>query len=199
MPSRCMWRIVVGIAIGAGYASIHADQPPTIRPFGQANSARDDARSGVVELSDGSRHPGLIYLTRDKPLQIYDRQLQRQREIPLQAVKKIECAVQREWLEKEWRFTEGANDEKRYTGRSYQAREYLHTITLNDGRTITGALSAIVYVQPKPNDADKSQPPTEPKRFLLNKRDKGDPGQGLKSLVYVKQIKLEDSGFRIED
>ena len=137
--------LATGIAILLGTLSLHAGEPPTIDPFGQKSSKRDDGRMGVVELSDGSTLHGLIYLTRDKRFQVYDPLLKRQREIPLHAIRKIECSIKREWQEKEWRFKEGANDEKIYSGRSYPAREYLHTITLNDGRTITGPLSAIVY------------------------------------------------------
>ena len=171
-----------------------AAEPPALNPFGSTpSSQRDDAVQGVVELSDGSSHPGKIYLTRDKRLQVYDQQLQRQREIPLQAVRKIECTVKREWMEKEWRFKEGANDEKLYSGRSYPAREYLHTITLKNGKTITGPLSTIVYVRPvKPGGSastDRSKP-AEPERFLLSKRNKGEMGETLKSLVYVKRIRL---------
>ncbi len=110
---------------------------------------------GCIELSDGSIHPGLIYLTRDKRLKIYDEQLQRQREIPLRVVKQIDCAVKKEWMEREWKYKETTSDEKMYTGRSYPAREYLHTITLRDGRTITGPLAEIVYVQPQ-DDSSKT-------------------------------------------
>ena len=148
---------------------------------------------GYIELSNGAIRAGMIYLTRDKRLQIYDKQLERQREIPLQVVKKIECTVKREWLEKEWKFKETTNDEKLYTGRSYPAREYLHTITLKDGRTITGPLSAIVYVQPPQYSSvrpGEHRSPVEPEHFLLNKRNKGEMGEDLKSLVYVKRIKL---------
>jgi hypothetical protein len=173
-----------------------AGEPAALNPFGQSpTSERDDAVRGVVELSDGSVHPGMIYLTRDKRLQIYDEQSQRQREIPLQAVKKIECKVKKEWMEKEWRFKEGANDEKLYTGRSYPAREYLHTITLKTGKTITGPLSTIVYVQPskrKTSDADGQPASAEAERFLLSKRNKGEMGEDLKALVYVKRIRLGD-------
>ena len=91
--------------------------------------------------------PGLISLTRDMRLKIYDEKLQRQREIPLRAVKEIACNVKKEWMEREWRFKETTSNEKVYTGRSYPVREYLHTITLTDGRKITGPLSAIVYLR----------------------------------------------------
>ena len=170
-----------------------AAEPPAINPFGQRPTQREDAVPGCIELSDGSVHPGLIYLTRDKRLKIYDEQLQRQREIPLRVVTQIDCAVKKEWMEREWKYKETTSDEKMYTGRSYPAREYLHTITLRDGRTITGPLAEIVYVQPQ-DDSSKTtrEGSAEPKveRFVLNKRNKGEAGQELQSLVYVKRIKL---------
>ena len=137
MAAVCRWH-----GLRRGRAAGHQSLRPS------AIAERDDAVPGYIELSDGSIHPGMIYLTRDKRLQIYDEEMQRQREVPLQAVKQIDCTVKKEWMEKEWKFKETTSDEKLYTGRSYPAREYLHTITLNDGRTITGPLSAIVYVQP---------------------------------------------------
>jgi hypothetical protein len=171
----------------------HAAEPPAVNPFGSAASEREDALPGCLELSDGSIRPGMIYLTRDARLKIYDEQLERQREVPMPSVKQIECKVKKEWMEKEWKFKETTNDEKIYTGRSYPSREYLHTITLNDGRTITGPLSAIVYVKPqakKSHPTDPSGEEPEAERFLLNKRNKGEPGQTFKSLVFVQRIKL---------
>lgn len=164
-----------------------ADEPAPVNPFGKRAKVREDARPGYVELSDGTLKPGSLFLTREARLRIYDAALQRQRDVPLQAIRKIECAVEKEWLEKEWRFKEGANDEKVYTGRSYPSREYLHTITLSDGRTIKGPLAAIVYVQA---DADR-----DAERFLLHKRDKGELDQSLKSLLYVRKIELGDEAL----
>ena len=52
-----------------------AAEPPALNPFGSAAAEqRDDAVPGCLELSDGSLRPGLIYLTRDKRLKIYDEQ-----------------------------------------------------------------------------------------------------------------------------
>jgi hypothetical protein len=181
------------VLLAAGLSPLRADEPPAINPFGQAPSQREDAVPGRIELSDGSVHSGLIYLTRDKRLQIYDDKLERQREVPLQAIKQIDCTIKKEWREREWKFKETTNDEKMYTGRYYPARDYLHTITLKDGRTITGPLSAIVYLQPQRQSlAQPEEQPSEqePERFLLNKRNKGEVGQDLKYLVYVKRIKL---------
>jgi hypothetical protein len=176
-----------------------ADEPPALNPFGSSGSQqRDDAVQGCLELSDGTVRVGLIYLTRDKRLKIYDDQLQRQREVPLQAVKQIECKIKKEWMEKEYLFKETTSDKKLYTGYSYPAREYLHTIALRNGRKITGPLEALVYVEPPryaPARPEGRSDPPEPERFLLNKRSKGTRGQELKSLVYVKRITLGKEAF----
>jgi hypothetical protein len=173
-----------------------AEEPPALNPFGsQAKSVREDAVPGYIELSDGTIHAGQVFLTRDTRLTVNDQTLNRERRVPLQAVKEIQCSVKREWLEKEWRFKENANDEKVFTGRSYPSREYLHAITLKSGGTIKGPLSGIIYVEvpgersPSETAADPA-PPTEPQRFILYKRHKGKLGADLKSLVYVRTVKL---------
>jgi hypothetical protein len=187
-PRRiCGLLLVVAVSLVASVAAtVRGEDPPAINPFGPGDSVREGAIPGYIELSDGSVHPGRIYLTRDKRLQVYDEKLQRQREVPLEAVKQIECAVKREWMEKEWKFKESTTDEKMFTGRSYPVREYQHTITLPSGQTITGPLSGIVYVQPP----SQSSARPEPEQFILNKRNKGEAGTKLESLVFVKQVKL---------
>jgi hypothetical protein len=160
------------------------DEPPALNPFGPdapAVGRRDDARPGVVELSDGSKIAGAVYLTRDARLEIFDSDQKRKRPVPLSAVARIDAVVLREWTEREWRFAENASDAKVYTGRSYPAREVAYTLTLNDGRTIRGPLAALVYVRPEG---------AEPRRLILHQRDKGPVGTNLKSLVYVRSIRL---------
>lgn len=177
---------------------LRAGEPPAINPFGPIKTERDDAVPGYVELSDGRIFPGNVYMTRDKRLKIYDQQLERQREIPLRVVKQIDCAVKKEWMEKEWRFKELALDEKYYTGKTYPAREYLHTITLRDDRTISGPLAEIIYVQPyaySPSDPRSYRPDVKPLKFLLHKRAKGEIDTDLKSLAYVKSVRLGEEAL----
>jgi len=185
--------LMLRIVPAAADRSARGAEPPTIDPFGPKPAVREDALPGYVETSDGAVHPGQVYLTRDVRLKVFDDKLQRQREVPWSAVAQIQCQVKREWLEKEWEFKQAASSEKVFTGRSYPAREYVHTITLRDGRTITGPLSAIVYV--RPDGAAAGQPgaysaPAKPEQHLLHKRDKGKAGDDLQALVYVKLIKL---------
>jgi hypothetical protein len=180
-----LWLLSGGLVLLGPGAPARAQQaePPALNPFGpHADRPRDDAVPGYVELSDGKIHPGQIHLTRDTRLKIYDEQQKKHREIPLKAIKRIDCTVQKEWLEQEWRFKENASDEKYFTGRKYPVREYGHKLTLQNGQKIEGTLSAIVYVQTEQTD--------EPLRFLLHKRDKGEPGTELKALVYVRSIRL---------
>jgi hypothetical protein len=185
--------------MGADLLHAAGDDPPAINPFGQVKQDRDDAVPGYVELSDGRVLVGNVYMTRGKRLKMEDRQAGgddvRQREIPLRVVQQIDCLVEKEWMEKEWRFKEAALNDKVYTGRTYPARVYSHTITLKDGRKLSGGLAEIVYVRPFIASREgplAENPAPEAERFLLQKRHKGDVGTDLKSLVYVKRIKLGD-------
>lgn len=178
-------------------------EPPALNPFARnpgMPGEREDAIPGYVEMSDGSIHYGRLYLTRDKRIQIYDAAIERQREIPLDKVKQVECKVMKEWIEKDWRFKELALDEKLYSGKSYPAREYKYTITLTDGRKIEGSASGIVYLLPGDYGAirpgEYRPDGSEPERYLLHKRDKGKVGEQLKDLKYVKSIKLGEEALQ---
>lgn len=163
-----------------------ANEPPAINPFGPSETGqRADAMAGYLQLSDGTVIAGRLFLTRDARLKVYDTESERIREIPLAAVKRIQCRVEKEWIEKQWRFKENANNEKVYTGHSYPVRQYTHKITLNNGAEVDGPLSAIIYIQPEQSAA--------PRRFLLHKRQPGPLDTSLESLVYVETIELGDT------
>lgn len=183
-------------------AAMQAEEPPALNPFGPGPTQveRDDVYPGYIEMSDGTVYAGDLFLTRDIRLKVYDKAMQRQREIPLRAIKQIECKVKKEWMEKEWRFKELALDEKYYTGREYPAREYEHVITLHDDRTITGDVSGIVYLKQKadydPAKPGLYRPEVKQEQFVLHKRDKGEPGTDLKSLKYIRRIELGDDAYQ---
>lgn len=185
MVRRSIISLWLGIVAGVAMAG---EEPPALNPFGPRQETREDALPGFVELSSGKVYAGQVYLTRDARLQIFDGELQRQREVPLNAIAKIECHVDKEWLEREWRFRENANDEKVYTGRSYPARVYSYILTLKDGRKISGPLSGILYVA--------SEGEAKPVKLLLHKRDKGEVGADLNSLVYVRSAEFGEEALR---
>jgi hypothetical protein len=188
--SRSAWVLIMAMTGLLPVPDSRAQEPPALNPFGtgaQQHPQRDDAVPGSLELSDGSIYPGLLFLTRDARLKIFDEAQKRQREIPWKSIKRIDCSVLKEWVEKEWRFKENASDEKLFTGRTYPAREYSHNITLQNNQTIHGSLAGIVYVQADPTE--------QPRRFLLHKRDKGEPGTDLKALVYVRTIQVGEKAL----
>jgi hypothetical protein len=200
IPTRAVYvlaiTLLMSIAGRPANRPARGAEPPAINPFGPVRHEREDAIPGYLEMSDGTVYPGAIYMTRDKRLKIYDQKLKRQREVPLRVVKQIECKVLKQWMEKEWRFKETTKAEKYYTGRQYPAREYACTITLHDDRTITGPLAEIIYVKPYADPkATGIRPQQEAKRFLLHKRDKGAVGTDLKSLAYVRLIKLGEEAL----
>jgi len=200
LASIGIWRIVLvafGLTISSEWA-VGSEEPPALNPFAPVQTERDDAVPGYIEMSDGQVLVGNIYMTRDKRLKVYDESTKRQREIPLRAVKQIECKVLKEWMEKEWRFKELALDEKYYTGREYPSRECEYTITLQDDRQITGPLAELFYIQPytqKPDEARAYRPEVKPEKYLVHKRQKGEPGTTLEALVYVKSIKLGEEAL----
>ncbi len=183
------WLLLSGIALFMSPQTALTQEPPSLNPFGPGagQKPRDDSVPGYLETSDGRIHPGQLSLTRDARIKIFDEERKRHREIPLKAIKQIDCFILKEWLEKEWRFKENASDEKYFTGRTYPAREYCHRITLHNGQAIQGTLSAIVYIQA---DANK-----EPERYLLHQRDKGGLGTDLKLLTYVRSIRLGEKAL----
>jgi hypothetical protein len=189
---RKLWArlLLGGIPLLGPPLTARSQEPPALNPFGtpaEQSRRRDDAVPGYLELSDGKIRPEQLSLTRDTRLKIFDEARKQHREIPLKAIRRIDCTIVKEWDEAEWRFREGASDEKVFTGRTYPAREYTHKITLQNGQTIQGPLSGIIYVQ-----ADPTQ---EPDRYLLHKRDKGQPGTDLRSLVYVRSIQLGEKAL----
>jgi hypothetical protein len=201
--------VVVGGALAAAWAvcgAARAGEPAALNPFGAVRQDRDDSVVGYLEMSDGQIFVGNVYMTRDKRLKMEDSMRQvgggdgapddnsekRQREIPLRAVKQIEAKVEKEWVEKEWRFKELAVDEKYFTGRNYPVRKYVYTVTLKDDRKITAPVAEIFYVKPfrELGSGARTDEETEPIRFQIHKRDKGEAGTTLKALTYVKLIKL---------
>ncbi len=178
--------MVIGLILLENVLILAGQEPPAMNPFAPRSTEREDARGGYVEFSGGQVWSGKLYLTRDTRLKVFDSKLQRQREIPWQRIRQIECDVEKEWMEKEWRFAEAANDRKVFTGRQYPARLYRHVITLTDGRKISGPVSAIVYLQ---------RDGKETKKILIHKRDKGKPGYSLETLTYVKSIHLGDEAL----
>jgi len=159
--------------------SLSAQEP--LNPFAPRPAVPASARTGVIQLSDGTALCGPIWLTPGKRWRFYDEKLRRYLELPLRVVERVEVEVVKEWLEKEWRFREAASNEKVYTGRKYPVRLLRFKVTLSNGRTLVGTGSTVFYVRDR-------KTAKHARKLILRQRQKGKPGQALKSLIYVRSI-----------
>ncbi|MGL4593816.1 MAG: hypothetical protein ACRCUY_03700 [Thermoguttaceae bacterium] len=161
---------------------------------------REDTMPGYIEMSNGEVFPGLLYITRDKRLEIYDAEIKRQRTIPITKISEIECQVEQEWMEKEWRFKELASDEKMYTGRTYPCRRFVHKLTFDDGRILEGTMSGIIFVQSLQEGETTETghiPEREAERFYFNKRqsEPSNAGKKLSEIHYTARVKIGDDAL----
>ena len=81
----------LGVDRGDGRAAPLAEHPRPGTPGAQSlrdeperQQRREDAVPGYLELSDGTIHPGLLSLTRDARLKIFEEERKQLREIPWQ-------------------------------------------------------------------------------------------------------------------
>lgn len=145
---------------------------------------RDDALPGVVELSNGRRIAGGVYTTRDRPWKVWVRAEKRWRRIPPAAVLSISANVVQEEMKLRWRWKGMGEPEKVYTGKSYPFRRFLWRFRLADGSEIIGEVKGQpVWIETPDNIPEKNFGP-----FLLQERQKGNDGQSLRDLVYIRKI-----------
>lgn len=153
---------------------------PATRPAGFAPRKNPEARQGKIHLSSGKVVAGPLATTREKPLRVWDDKDKEYRDIPLALIQSMEAKILWEREEKEWHFKETGSDLKEYSGKTYPARELQYVVKLINGQTLTGGIVAPLYL----GDQD-------PQLYVLNKRQKGELGQRLKDLVYIKRVELE--------
>ena len=157
-------------------------QPATrpASPFAERHK-NPEARTGTILLSSGEKIRGDIATTREKPIRIWDEQEKEYRDVPFALIKSIEARILWERNQEEWHFPEAGSDKKEFTGKTYPARELIYTVTLVNDQPITGGIVAPLYAAA--GEAALT--------FILHKRQKGEVGQTLKDLVYVKRVELE--------
>lgn len=148
------------------------------RPGG--DPSRADALPGVVELSNGKVLPGHLYTTAEKDWVVYLDAEQRWINIPFLNVLSITAVVDEEKVEQEWRWKEMGVPERVYTGKEYPTRRLRWKFHLIDDSTLTGTIKG------QPLWVELGQTRVGP--MVLHERSKGENGQKLSDLIYVKRI-----------
>lgn len=169
-------------------ASTPVTQPATVPSTQPVSPLVNPAQAGTVwatiTLSDGTTLAGNCWTTVGKPLRVWDEEKKQYVDLALEQIASMEAEVLWERDEPEWRFKTSGSDEKVHTGRSYPARETQYRITLTNGDKITGGVVAPIYLKQGDEPA---------KAFVLHKRAKGEVGQRLDQLVYVRSIRIGDA------
>jgi hypothetical protein len=137
-------------------------------------------RVATITFSDGAKLTGPLGTTPGKPLRVYVDETKEYIDVPIDEVASLKAEVVWERDEKEWQFKLSGSDEKVYSGKTYPARETKYTIKSVDGKEVSGSIAAPLYLKQG----------EESKTLVLHKRDKGEVGQILKQLIYVKEVQF---------
>jgi hypothetical protein len=157
---------------------------PATQPAVLTNKGRhDDVRQATITLSNGQVVKGSLSTTPDKPIRVWDESIKDYRDVPFKLIKSVVANVVWERDEKEWAFRESGSDVKVYSGKTYPARELTYTFTLLNDEKVTGGVVAPLFYE----SGDVS------KTYVLHKRDKGEVGQKLADLIFVRRVDFQDA------
>jgi hypothetical protein len=170
----------------------------------------------TVTWSDGRKETGKLSFTPGVPLTVYDLEKKEWANVELSDLARLEAAPRAEKIDREWRWKDYGNDEKVYTGRERPRRWLDHAILLKGGeRMKVHVKGTVVYFDTGPDAgeqkpdrksagsaAEKASEKTNEKpgkvavpklvrrRLIIRQYDRGDWGDTLESLVYVKHIEI---------
>jgi len=159
-----------------------ANAPAAVNPFGGSALPfrRPDALPGVIELSNGKQLPGGLYTTIEKPWIVWSEKTKSWRRIDFVVLLSLEAVVEEERMELRWRWKGMGEPEKVYTGQKYPFRRLHWKFKLIDGSVIEGSTKGQpVWVELNGKVAGP---------FVLHERMKGEDGQTMDQLVYIRKI-----------
>jgi len=173
-------------ALAGAAAGAAEDNTDPKRPFKESARQRKDARPGWILLSDNTVIEGVVFTTLGKPITIFDRAEKEHARLDWEQIARVDVAVEKDVLERDWRWKESGSDVKVYTDLYYVWHKYLTTITLKDGEKIAGDVAAPIYIVPEGKE--------ERQRFILHKRNKGDKAEkdDVAEPVYISKLVLTD-------
>ncbi len=140
------------------------------------------ARPGSVSFSNGSSLDGEISLTPGYTLTLHDGK--NPHSIPMESIREIRFAPEKEELAKAWRFKEAGQAIKEEWGKPFPVRELEATVLLKEGESWKGHLHTLpLYVTATGATT----------RVVILAKQRGKPGETLESLVYPLSVRFDDS------
>jgi hypothetical protein len=140
-----------------------------------------DADRATVTLSSGERHEGAFSFTEGRKLELYDAQKSKRIRIDAAEIARVSVTVEEEKLEQGWMFKEESDHTKIKLPFKYPLRRLVTEVTLVSGDVLKGRVIGCVFYLETESDR---------KRFFFTSDQKGEKGQALQDLVYVKEVVL---------
>jgi hypothetical protein len=144
---------------------------------------------GTLVFSDGSSISGIVHSTGFKPIEIYDTQEKKFKNLPLEHIANLKVVVTKQEMVREWRFKEESKDEKVYSGKEFPRKDYEVHVTLRGGQEVHGTCKGVLYIE---SGEDKT-------RFWLKHYDRGKTDETLDDLVHVQEIKFANPAEKAVD
>ncbi len=213
----------IGLGRSALAAGSGGARPAGRDLFGTRGGAKKPARENApvpatVTWSDGRRETGKLSFTPGVPLTVYDLEGKEWVDVELADLASLVAVPREEKIDREWRWKDYGNDEKVYTGRERPRRWLDHALMLKGGEKMkVHVKGTVVYFDTVPEPEKLTKPtkqekpkagaaPAKPdaksksdakpvrKRLIIRQYDRGNWGETLKSLVYVKSIVVGEPG-----
>ena len=139
-------------------------------------------RPGSISFSDGTSLEGDISLTPGYTLTLHDGK--NPHSIPMESVREIRFAPEREERVKAWRFKEAGQAIKQEWGEPYPVRQLEATVLLHEGEKWTGHLHTLPLYVTATGVTQK---------VVILAKQRGQPGETLESLVYPLSVRFDDA------
>ncbi len=152
---------------------------PHLHPFAKSSTGASVVRTGWVKLSTGQILRGSIWTTQQTPFRIWLKGIKQYRDIDIRLVREITGKIRYARQIRQYKFQQMGSDIKLYTGRTRPRIGYQFTFHLINGKTVTGAVIAPIYIR---THGGKQY------FYLLKKRIEGKLGQKTDSIPYVQTI-----------
>src|SRR5579862_75402 len=140
--------------------------------------AEDAPDLAQITYSNGDKAEGDFSLTPGKNLDIFDLNKKKRFSVAAEEIVRVSVSVEEEKMEQGWMFREEGLKDKIKLPFTYPLRQLLTDITLNSGAVLHGHCNGVFYLE---KDGDS-------KRYLLYANQKGEKGQTLNDIPYVKEI-----------
>ena len=128
--------------------------------------------------SNGEKAEGEFSFTQGKKLDIFDINKKKRFSVAADEIVHISVSVEEERMEQGWMFREEGLKDKIKLAFFYPLRQLFTDISLASGAVLHGHCNGVFYLE---KDGDS-------KRYLLVANQKGEKGQTLTDIPYIKEI-----------